>query len=174
MSLTRHGTAADFPTTSDPVLPLSAGERAAYHEQLGTYWQDAGFTPDFPRAAQLWTAHWHQRFPRIPIRGVIALDPVALSYLLTGTGPVQVGSTELTSDNAVQELLNTPYLTLAPRAQDVFFDFSVTHSLMTPSITTVPSLRTPLTRTGRSGLPEVHCSGSVSAMQVMSVVAFAV
>ena len=50
----------------------------------------------------------------------------------------------------------------------------VTQSRMTPSITTVPSSRTPLTRTGRSGSSEVHCSASVSAVQVMLLVALAV
>ena len=106
LSLTRQGTAGDFPSTAEPVLPLSPGELQAYHQQLGTYWQDAGFTPDFPRAAQLWSAHWRQRFPDTPIRGVIAIDPVALSYVLDGTGPVKVGDVELTTDNAIEELLN--------------------------------------------------------------------
>ncbi len=52
--------------------------------------------------------------------------------------------------------------------------FGVTQSRITPSITTVPSSRTPLTRTGRSGSSEVHCSASVSAVQVMLLVALAV
>jgi hypothetical protein len=51
---------------------------------------------------------------------------------------------------------------------------SVTQSRMTPSMTTVPSSRTPRTRTDRSGSSEVHWSGSVSAVQVMSEVALAV
>ncbi len=61
-----------------------------------------------------------------------------------------------------------------PASAQSFVGFSVTQSLITPSITTVPSVRTPRTRTGRSGSSPVHCSGSVSAMQVMSVVALAV
>ena len=40
----------------------------------------------------------------------MALDPVAMSYLLDGTGPVQVDGTTLTRDNVVDELLNKPYL----------------------------------------------------------------
>ena len=50
----------------------------------------------------------------------------------------------------------------------------VTQSRITPSTTTVPSSRTPRTRTGTSGSSPVHCAGSVSAMQVMSLVALAV
>ena len=55
--------------------------------------------------------------------------------------------------------------------------FSVTQSRISPSTTTVPSVRTPRTRTGRSypsPTSAVHCPGSVSAMHVMSVVALAV
>ena len=55
----------------------------------------------------------------------------------------------------------------------------VTQSRISPSITTSPSSRTPRTRTGRSPpssdrASDVHCPGSVSAMQVMSEVALAV
>ena len=53
------------------------------------------------------------------------------------------------------------------RPSEPYF-FGVTQSLMTPSITTTPSSRSPRTRTWRSGSSLVHCSGSVSAMQVMS------
>ena len=53
--------------------------------------------------------------------GVISLDVVAMSYLLEGVGPVQVGDVTLTSDNAVEMLLNRPYLELDPARQDAFF-----------------------------------------------------
>ena len=46
---------------------------------------------------------------------------MALSYLLDGTGPVKVGDVTLTRDNAVEELLNKPYIEAGPAAQDVFF-----------------------------------------------------
>ena len=38
----------------------------ALRAEIGTYFQDPGFTPDFPRAAELWNAHWEQveRRPR--------------------------------------------------------------------------------------------------------------
>lgn len=121
LSLTRQGTAADFPYTPKPVLPLSRAETKIFHSQLGTYWQDAGFTLDFPRSAALWNAHWSRRFPDTKLDGVVAVDPVALSYLLRGTGSVQVDGVQLTADNAVRELLNTPYVRLSPQAQNKFF-----------------------------------------------------
>ena len=121
LSLTKQGTAGDFPTLDTPALPLSEGELAVYDEPLGIYFQDPGFTPDYPRAAELWRAHWDRRFPTVPLDGVVSLDPVALSYLLEGTGPVQAGGTTLTADTLVDELLNKPYLELEPAAQDALF-----------------------------------------------------
>jgi hypothetical protein len=121
LELSKQGTALDFPTTDEPVLSLSKAELAVYDKPLGQYWQDAGFTPDFPRAAELWMARWDLKFPTIPLDGVIALDPVGLSYLLNGTGPITVGETTLTPDDLVDELLSKPYLTLGPRAQDALF-----------------------------------------------------
>lgn len=121
VDMTRQGAATDFPMTTKPVLPLTKAEVAVYGKQLGIFFQDPGFTPDFPRAAELWHAHWDLRFPQTPIDGVVAVDPVGMSYLLRGTGPVKVGNVTLTSDNAVEELLSKPYIEAGPAAQNVFF-----------------------------------------------------
>jgi hypothetical protein len=121
IKMARQGTARDFPMTSEPVLPLTAAETAVYGKELGTYFQDPGFSPDFPRAAALWRAHWDRRFPATHLDGVVALDPVGMSYLLEGTGPVSVGDTTLTSENAVEELLNRPYIEDGVAQQDAFF-----------------------------------------------------
>ena len=88
LEMTQQGTATDFPHTDEPVLPLTDEEVEIYGEEIGTYFQDPGFAPDFPRAAELWRAHWDGKFPDTPIDGVLALDPVGMSYLLGGTGPV--------------------------------------------------------------------------------------
>ena len=90
LKMTLQGTATDFPHTDEPVLPLTEEEVEIYGEEIGTYFQDPGFAPDFPRAAEIWRAHWDGKFPDTPIDGVLALDPVGMSYLLGGTGPVQV------------------------------------------------------------------------------------
>nr|WP_227467853.1 DUF4012 domain-containing protein [Nocardioides lijunqiniae] len=122
LEMVKQGTALDFPMAQRPVLPLSAEEVAVYGQEIGTYFQDPGFTPDFPRAAELWRAHWNAKFPSVPIDGVLSLDPVAMSYLLEGTGPVEVGAVTLTSDNLVDELLNKPYRELDVQAQDALFE----------------------------------------------------
>ena len=118
--IVRQGTATEFPRRDTPILPLSAGELEVYSDLLGVYFQDANFTPDFPRAAELMSARWEEKYAE-PLDGVISLDPVALSYLLEGTGPVTVGDVTLTPENAVEELLNRPYLEQGTAQQDEFF-----------------------------------------------------
>jgi len=120
LSIQGQGAGSGFPEQEEPVLPLSPAELEVYDEQLGTFFLDAGFTPDFPRAAQLMEAHWDRMFPATRLDGVISLDPVALSYMLEGTGPVEVDGRSLTSDNVIDELLSRPYRTLEPQAQDKF------------------------------------------------------
>ena len=122
IEMTKQGTANDFPPTATPIIPLTAEETKVYGKELGIYFQDPGWTNDFPRAAELWHAHWDARFPDTPIDGVIAIDPVAMSYLLDGTGPVKVGDVTLTRSNAVEALLSKPYIEEGPEAQNAFFE----------------------------------------------------
>jgi hypothetical protein len=92
-----------------------------FGRQLGVFFQDANFTPQFPRTAELLAARWQQRFDE-RVDGVLSVDPVALSYLLEATGPVKVDGVTLSSANAVDQLLNRTYLRLPdPERQDVFF-----------------------------------------------------
>jgi hypothetical protein len=122
VEIVRQGTGNDFPPhDGEPILPLTSEELELYGPQLGDFFQDANFTPDFPRTAELWRAWWGTTFPDQPLDGVLALDPVALSYLLEGTGPLPVGDVVLTPENAVEELLSTPYLTADSAAQNSFF-----------------------------------------------------
>lgn len=121
LSMVQQGTAGDFGERAEPILPLSKAELALYDEQLGTYFQDANFTPDFPRAAELWSARWEEQFPGTKLDGVVSLDPVAMSYLLDGTGNIQVDGLTLTSDNLVDQLLNQAYIDLEPAEQDALF-----------------------------------------------------
>ncbi|MCW2782086.1 MAG: hypothetical protein JWR35_2535 [Marmoricola sp.] len=106
-----------------PVLPLTADEKSLFQPEMATYPQDVNFTPDFPRTGQLLAAMWRERHPQ-PVDGVISADPVALSYLLTGTGPVKMPrGVVLTAANVVPALLNGIYLHYPDdqAAQDSFF-----------------------------------------------------
>ncbi|VXC53573.1 DUF4012 domain-containing protein [Nocardioides sp. AX2bis] len=122
LSLREQGAWADFPTLQEPVLELSDAEQTALQGGYGLTFQSAGYSRDFPRAAEIWNAFWEIKYPDTDLDGVIAIDPVALSYLVEGTGPVQVGSATLTSDTLVRQVLSEPYLRLSdPAAQDAFF-----------------------------------------------------
>ncbi len=121
ISLGRQGALSSFPRFANPVLPLTAAEREIYTSQLGVYAGDTTLTPDFPRAAQLSRAMW-RRVSGQQVDGVLSVDPVALSYLLSATGPVDLGGgRQLTAGNAVPLLLHDVYVKLDPAAQDRFF-----------------------------------------------------
>ena len=111
----------------DSVLPLTKDEREVFGDGLGVFPQNATLTPRFPRSGELAAAAWDASHAST-VDGVAAVDPVMLSYLLRATGPVAVPGTdrevvELTSENAVQILLNEIYLAKRddPAVQDAFF-----------------------------------------------------
>lgn len=121
VEMVRQVSGASFGRRAGPVLPLTGAERKLYGPQLGTYFLDANFTPDFPRTADLMRARWEEMYEE-RLASVVSVDPVALSYLLEATGPIDVGDVTLTSDNAVDELLHGVYLRFEdPVAQDAYF-----------------------------------------------------
>lgn len=93
-----------------PVLPLTKDEKGVFGNILGTDFRDANLTPDFPRAADLMATRWEQEKGG-HIDGVFMVDPVAVSYLLAGTGPVPVpGYDAVTATDVVQYVENQIYL----------------------------------------------------------------
>ena len=70
-----------------PPIPLTGEEKALFGQELRVYPQDVNFTPDFPRTAELAAAMYRSK-RGLAVDGVVSVDPVALSYLLRGTGPV--------------------------------------------------------------------------------------
>ena len=110
----------DFDRYDESVLDL--GEYASlYGAKPGRYIQNVTQVPDFSLTARL-AQEFAKREGR-DVTSVMSIDPVALSYLLEATGPVRLPTgDELTSDNAVQLLLNEVYLRYEdPRQQDAFF-----------------------------------------------------
>jgi hypothetical protein len=79
-------------------------------------------TPNFPLSAKLAREMWRQQFG-VQVDGVLSIDPVALGYLLTATGPITLATGDvLTSDNAVKLLLSDVYARYKrPADQDKFF-----------------------------------------------------
>jgi hypothetical protein len=121
ISLGQQTTAASFGARAEP-LPISDTERILFGDNLGLYMQNVTTTPDFARTAELATARWSERFGGA-VDGVLSVDPVALSYILSATGPVDVGDgVVLDSDNVVQALLSDAYVRYPdPADQDAFF-----------------------------------------------------
>ena len=78
----------------------------------GVDWRTLGVTPQFPVTAELasrmWTASSGQH-----VQGVLAVDVIGLSQIMTVTGPVQIGSTTLDASNVAQYLLHDQYAGLS-------------------------------------------------------------
>ena len=92
-----------------PVVQLSPEQIRLHTERPAVYPADVNFTPDFAVAADLFAKMYTARTGNA-VDGVIAIDPVALSYLMAGTGPVDAGEgVVLTADNVVSVLLSTAY-----------------------------------------------------------------
>lgn len=109
ITLGRQAEAKAIPEFPQPVLPLADQTKGLYGPIVGQYFQDVNLAPQFPLSARLASEMWKQRFGD-QTDGVISLDPVALSYLLQATGPVQLpGGETLNSSNAVKLLLSDAY-----------------------------------------------------------------
>lgn len=108
---------------ANPPLQVTREERAVFGTDLGKVPQDVTTTSDFPRAPQLVRAMW-RRSGGEDVDGVLSVDPVALSSLLRGTGPVPVqGGDRITAEDAVPSLLSKLYAEIPePRLQNVYSD----------------------------------------------------
>lgn len=72
-------------------------------------WGNSNLSSDFPSTAKIWQAMW-QRQSGQQVDGVLATDPLALSYILEATGPVTLADGEqVTSANVVELTQVTAY-----------------------------------------------------------------
>ena len=172
IELARQDTAAAFGQRESPVLPLTAEEEDIFSDQLGTFIQNANFTPDWPRAAELMRARWEERHPEDDLDGVFIVDTVALSYLLAATGPIEVGGYTLTSENAVSLLLNQAYLDIEDTtAQDAFFAevaSTVFEAVSSGQVERPRELLRALVRGGSEGRINVNFTDDVEQEQIAS------
>ena len=98
-----------FPRDLPIPIPLDPNVVKLFGENGLQYSNNVTLRPDFPTAAKLAQAFWLRK-SGVKVDGVFSFDPIALSYLLTATGPVKLSTGELlSSDNAVQTLLSTAY-----------------------------------------------------------------
>ncbi|OAN38169.1 hypothetical protein A4X20_19875 [Mycolicibacterium iranicum] len=95
------------------VAPVDLGPE--YDQQYGFQnpffdYRNSNISPHFPYAAQIWRGMWLER-TGMNVDGVIAIDPVALSYILGAVGPVTMPDGEVvTKDNVVELTESTAYL----------------------------------------------------------------
>jgi hypothetical protein len=93
--------------------PLDLGPE--YADQYGfanttTDYRNSNLSPHFPFVAQIWKSMWAQQ-TGMNVDGVIAIDPVALSYVLGAVGPVTMPDGEvITKDNVVELTESTAYI----------------------------------------------------------------
>ncbi|RLV54547.1 DUF4012 domain-containing protein [Aeromicrobium phragmitis] len=122
ISLESQSAAVEFPRFDEPVLPLSDDRAALFDNQPARWMSNVTQIPDFTVSAPLAQAMWERQTGQ-HVDGVIAVDPVALSYVLESIGPLTLPTGDvITSENAVQLLLNDPYVRFDdPRQQDEFF-----------------------------------------------------
>lgn len=96
-----------------PFTPIDLGPD--YTDQYGfanttTDYRNSNLSSHFPYAAQIWKSMWLQQ-TGMDVDGVIALDPIALSYVLGAVGPVTMPDGEvITRDNVVELTESTAYI----------------------------------------------------------------
>ncbi len=105
-----------------PVTTLPDDVQAVYGTRPARYFQNLTQVPDFTFDGPL-ARDMYQQLTGNKVDGVIAIDPVVLSYLLKATGPVTLpdGST-INADNAASLFLSEVYKRYPdPTTQDAFF-----------------------------------------------------
>lgn len=109
ITMGRQGSAVDIGQRGEPIVEMTDGERAVFPDTLARDIRNVTFSPDFARAAPIAAALAEEALD-VELDGVVSVDPVALSSLLTGLGPVELDDgVQLTADTAVAELLNGTY-----------------------------------------------------------------
>lgn len=101
---------AEGPSGQHPQSLPDAAEMTLFEPDTWKYSQNWTRTPDFSDTAHLMSGLWARTVGE-QLDGIISLDPVTLSYLLSVAGPVAVPdeNTPVTADNAVKLLLSDTY-----------------------------------------------------------------
>ncbi|MCH9730060.1 MAG: DUF4012 domain-containing protein [Actinomycetia bacterium] len=89
-----------------PYAPIDLGPE--FDQQYGdanatTDFRNSNSSSHFPYAAQIWKSLWAQE-TGVNVDGVIAIDPIALSYILGAVGPVKLPDGEIVTEENVVEL----------------------------------------------------------------------
>ncbi|WP_448392650.1 DUF4012 domain-containing protein [Mycolicibacterium sp. XJ879] len=102
------------PNTELRAASTSINLGPSFDQQWGwanayTDFRNSNLSSHFPYAAQIWRSMWAEE-SGMNVDGVIAIDPVALSYILRAVGPVTMpGGERITADNVVELTESTVY-----------------------------------------------------------------
>jgi len=109
ISLITQAAARTLTAFDPPVATVPTTDRQLYGNAMATFPADVNLSPDFPTAAALFTKMYKQR-TGVAVDGVLAVDPVALSYTLRGSPSIAMGNgLSLNSTNIALVLLSTAY-----------------------------------------------------------------
>ena len=90
ITIVDQGPARNLGRFDPPAVELPANQKALYGDRMARFPADVNFGPDFPTAARLYLEMYRLR-TGTTVDGVVAIDPVALSYALKGAAPIDVG-----------------------------------------------------------------------------------
>lgn len=114
VSAPESGRNVDLDRPSSPQVDLGDDYDDLYssiHPYTDT--RNSNISPSFPDAARIWIANWRAQ-TGVQLDGAIAVDPIALSYVLRVSGPVTLpGGEKITADNVVPITLSTAYTRFA-------------------------------------------------------------
>lgn len=107
---------------SQPVVDLPNEITNVYGNRPARFFHNLTELPDFSVVGPL-AKEFFAKKTGVSVDGVIAIDPVVLSYILSATGPVALpDGGKLSSENAVGLLMNEVYLRYPdPSQQDAIF-----------------------------------------------------
>jgi len=109
LSLEQVGTNNDFRTAAEPVVDLGPEFSDRYdHEAARRFWSAAVLTPDWSSAAAIMAGLWQEQSGD-EIDGAIGIDPIAMSEILSVTGPAQVGSRQIGAGNVADFVMRDEY-----------------------------------------------------------------
>lgn len=101
---------------SGPYAPIDLGPQ--FDQQYGnanatTDFRNSNTSSHFPYAAQIWKSMWAQD-TGVNVDGAVAIDPIALSYILGAVGSVTLPDGEIvTKENVVELTESTAYIRFA-------------------------------------------------------------
>ncbi len=123
LEITAQASSGDFMEGQAVDVDVDESALTLYTDYLRTHVNTTPSRPDFPTMAELTRAFWNRDIGDQQIDGVVAIDPIALGYILEATGPIHIEETgdTMSSANAVQLLLSDAYSTYTPEVADAFF-----------------------------------------------------